>query len=281
MILIDATQICIASIAITMATAKPKQLTDGFVRHIVLNSIRANVKKFRPNFGNKVVLAFDGAKSWRKEVFPHYKAHRAKAREESVMDWTTIFKYLEMVREEVRENLPYTTLHLDFAEADDIIAVLAKAANEPTVIVSNDKDFHQLINSLVTQYTPKSKHFVYCADPENDLKALIIDGDKGDGVPNILSADTTFVMGKRQRPITAQKFQKYIESNPEDYEEEVFRNFKRNQTLIDFDYIPKNIVMAIEAEYKTQAKNKADRMKMLNYFARMKLRDLLESANDF
>ena len=38
-------------------------------------------------------------------------------------------------------------------------------------------------------------------DPKQVLMEHIISGDKGDGVPNILSDDDVFTEGKRQRPI--------------------------------------------------------------------------------
>ena len=79
MILIDYSQISIAAFY-----AQPNaELTEGFLRHLILNTIRMYSKKYKDEYG-QVVLACDGGNSWRKGIFPQYKAHRKKAREEPV-----------------------------------------------------------------------------------------------------------------------------------------------------------------------------------------------------
>jgi 5'-3' exonuclease len=105
-------------------------------------------KKYRDEYG-QVVIAVDGSNSWRKRVFPQYKAHRKKNREASSMDWDKFFEILNTVREEIKENFPYKFVHLEGVEADDIIATLVEETQEfgkaePVMIISSDKDFIQL-----------------------------------------------------------------------------------------------------------------------------------------
>ena len=59
------------------------------LRHVVLNTIRMYNTKFREEYG-QMILACDGG-SWRKDVFPEYKANRKKARDKSDMDWGFFF----------------------------------------------------------------------------------------------------------------------------------------------------------------------------------------------
>ena len=192
MILIDYSQISIAAFY-----AQPNaELTEGFLRHLILNTIRMYSKKYKDEYG-QVVLACDGGNSWRKGIFPQYKAHRKKAREESTMDWKLFFELLNMIREEIKENFPYKVIHLDRTEADDVIAVLIEQTqefgkNEPVMIISSDGDFIQLQKyKNVKQFSPIQKKMVTDSNPHLYLFEHIMRGDSGDGIPNILSADST------------------------------------------------------------------------------------------
>jgi hypothetical protein len=61
--------------------------------------------------------------------------------------------------------------------------------------------------------------------------------------------------------------------------EDMLRGYKRNQILVDFEYIPRNIEVAIMEEYERQS-NK-DRSQLFNYFIANKLKNLVEAINDF
>ena len=59
----------------------------------------------------------------------------------------------------------------------------------------------------------------------------------------------------------------------------MLRGYKRNQTLVDFDYIPDNIQRKIVDAYE---ENKpATKEKMLNYFIEKGLKVMIESVSDF
>ena len=59
----------------------------------------------------------------------------------------------------------------------------------------------------------------------------------------------------------------------------MLRGFKRNEQMINFDYIPKEIEKNIMDEYDLQA-NK-DRSQLFNYFVTNKLKGLTDAINDF
>ena len=114
-----------------------------------------------------------------------------------------------MIKSELIEFFPYKVLEVDNAEADDIIAsVVFHVASEPknyekVLILSSDKDFIQLQKyNFVSQYSPMQKKFVNGLDPTTYIKEHILKGDRGDGVPNFLSPDNTFVDELRQRPLS-------------------------------------------------------------------------------
>ena len=142
MILLDYSQIALSNIIVQ------KLNDESMIRHMILNSIRMYNKRYREEYGQMVICA-DGMNTWRKDYFPYYKAKRRKNRDSSDQDWNEIFRILHLVRDEIKENLPYKVVHMEGVEADDIIASLVLQSqefgmNEPIMIVSSDKDFIQL-----------------------------------------------------------------------------------------------------------------------------------------
>ena len=256
---------------------------ESLVRHMVLNTIRANVRKFRGDYGNNIVIACDDRKYWRKDIFPFYKAHRKQAREDSGHDWESIFECLGKVRSELMEFSPYKVIQINRAEADDIIGVLAKfcGANEKVLILSSDKDFVQLqVNPNISQYSPIMKKDIKSKDPGSQLKELIIRGDIGDGIPNILSPDNSIVDGIRQKPVTKKRLDEMMNTViPVDGNEELKRNWARNQQLIDLSQIPKDIVQTIIDRYEEV--KPATRNKFMDYLIAMRLKNLLEVVDEF
>ena len=258
---------------------------------MVLNSIRSHRSRFHQEWG-EVVLCCDNRNYWRRQQFPYYKSHRKKARDESNLDWETIFKCMDLVRAELKEFFPYKILDVDGAEADDVIAVLV---NEPAVaeedtglgafldtpthkclIVSADKDFIQLHRSGVKQYDPIRKYWVTHPNPIAKLHEHIIRGDPGDGIPNIRSADDSFIQGVRQKPITARLIE---ECNSLTTDDLLYRNYVRNRQLIDLNYIPQTVKDRILEAYTTQETN--GRGKLFDYFISRGLKHLLEAIGDF
>ena len=281
MILVDMNQVTISNLMIQM---KDEPLSEDLVRHMVLNSLRSYKTKFSKDFG-ELVLCYDDKYCWRKDYFPYYKQNRKKARSESSLDWNELFDILTKIQNELEENFPYKVLKINGAEADDIIAILSNKISstpnlyEEILIISGDKDFIQLHQSdNVKQYSPTLKKFVVDENPEQYKFEHIIRGDKGDGVPNVLSQDTVFVEDLRQRPITKKKLTEWKENGiPEG---EIKRNYQRNKTLIDFDSIPNELGELIYNKWVDKITQK-DKSKILPYFMKHRLKELTEKLGDF
>ena len=288
MVIIDLSQVMISNLMAQLGSYTNAKIEEGLIRHMVLNSIRAYNMKFGKEYGD-IVIACDDRNYWRRTIFPYYKAHRKKAREESDIDWTAVFEALNRIREELKEYLPYRVIQVDGAEADDVIGTLVhkygkyicSASDEKILILSGDKDFVQLQTySNVDQYDPVRKKYIKNKDPEKFLYEHIIRGDKGDGIPNFLSADNCIVVGDRQKSITAKKLDVWLTQKPEQYcDENMLRNFNRNKQLIDLSNIPQWVRDNVLNEYEAQ-KDKG-RQHMFNYFIKFKLKGLMESINDF
>ena len=278
MILLDYSQTVIGSF-MAMGRGKPV-VEEDLLRHTILNSIRMFRNQFSKDFG-EMVICCDGKDNWRKKVFPEYKANRRKNREDDPTDWKTLFELLHEMREDLTKYFPYKVMHVDSAEADDIIGVIVRElSEEPTLILSSDKDFIQLQKfDNVKQWSPLQKKFIV-GDPAESLYDKTIRGDSGDGVPNILSSDDTFITeGKRQTPVTKKKMELWRGKNPEDYCTEVMlRNYHRNKTMVDLGETPNSIRINIRKQFAEQSPVKG---KLMNYFIEKKLKNLMEYVGDF
>ena len=277
MILLDYSQIVIANVMMNK-----RAMSEDFVRHAVLNTIRMYHHKFTEEYGDLVVCC-DASDNWRKDAFKYYKAQRKTTRDKSDFDWSELFRLLHMVREEISENFPYKVVYIDKAEADDIIAtiVMKRDEREPVLILSSDKDFVQLQKyKNVNQYSPLTKKFLNTDNPDNFLREHILRGDTSDGVPNFLSSDDTFVTDKRQTPLSKKKVSVWSELEPDVFcQGEQLRNYRRNEMLIDFTKIPEWLQINIEDEYVNQPE--VGRSRLFNYFIKYKLKNLMEHINEF
>ena len=281
MILLDYSQIALSNIIVQ------KLNDESMIRHMILNSIRMYNKRYRDEYGQMVICA-DGMNTWRKDYFPYYKANRKKGRDESDQDWTEIFRILHLVREEIAENLPYKVIHMDGVEADDIIASLVMETqefgkDEPVMIVSSDKDFIQLQKyKNVKQFSPIQKKMVTDKNPRTYAFNHIMRGDTGDGVPNVLSADDTFVSDKSQTPLRQTKIDEWLEKSDvlkDVMPEHIFRNYQRNKKLIDLTEIPDDIQTTIINTFMEQ--KVPMRMKVLNYLIKKRCNLLIEVVEEF
>ena len=282
MIIFDYNQVAISNLMEQIGSSKTS-VDENLVRHMILNTIRTYVKKFKANYGPEVIIACDNKNYWRREFFPHYKASRKKAREASGHDWNSIFSCLGTIRDELMEYSPYKVISVHTCEADDIIGTLVQkySATQKIMILSSDKDFAQLQRyPNVEQYSPILKKFINEPLPMAQLKQMVIRGDKGDGIPNILSADDCFVASVRQKPITEAKIIKWLNQKPEEFcNDEMLRNYRRNEMLIDLTKLPEKIKDSILDTYdKVQGHT---RQEFMNYMINNRLKNLIEVIDEF
>jgi hypothetical protein len=278
MIFVDFNQVCISNIMQDIKTNS--DIEENLVRHMILSSLLMYKQKFGPQYG-ELVICCDSPKSWRKDVFPFYKANRKSYRESSDFDWKKIFLILNKIRDELRESFPYRVIEVDGAEADDIIGQFSLNAKQPVLILSSDKDFIQLqSNPNVKQYSIIQKKYLNGINPDTYLKEHIIKGDRGDGIPNILSDDDTFVSEKRQNKLQKIKIESWIQMDPQEFcNDRMYRNYCRNEQLVSLHKTPSDIIDKIVDLYKNYKDN--GRSKLFNYFVKHKLKNLMEHIQEF
>ena len=282
MILVDFSQVIIAGLMVQLKMTDG-EISEDMLRHMILNSLRSYQKKYGNEYGD-MVLCTDAANPWRRDYFPLYKANRKKSRDKDDKDWGLIFDTLHKVKEEIRDNFPYRFMYVENCEADDIIAILTQhayiiAPNEKVLIISGDKDFQQLQRyDQVSQFSPNVNKFI---EPEGGaeefLKEHILKGDKADGIPNILSNDNCLDEGIRQTPLRRSNLEKYLRITISS-DDKYYRNYLRNQTLIDFDFIPQEVIDRILNECENTAPVKG---KVFDYLRTHRLNELLNHVEDF
>lgn len=279
----DLNQVMISNLMAQIGNHTDALLDEGMLRHMILNTLRSNRQKFYKEYGELIICA-DDKNYWRKQVFPYYKAARKKHREQSELDWNMIFTALNKIKEEIKTFFPYKVIQIESAEADDVIGTIVHLegrelnVGEKILILSGDKDYIQLHRyANVAQYDPTRKRWIKHEDPAEFLFEQIIRGDAGDGVPNVLSADNTFVSDDRQKPITKKRLSELRDEDSRSVD--VQRNFDRNKMLIDLSMVPENIKKQVIDKYEVDEGK--DRSQLLNYFIKNKLRNLMENISEF
>lgn len=128
----------------------------GMALHMILYSMRKEYKKWN---GTHTVFFTEG-RSWRKDVYPPYKAHRklayAKQTEREQEDHRLLLEAFDDLVSYIDEKTNITVLNNPNAEADDMIALFIEAhPDDFHVLVSSDSDFFQLLKfPNLTIYDP-------------------------------------------------------------------------------------------------------------------------------
>lgn len=275
-ILLDLNQVAYSTISTQFQKV---DIDEDLIRHMILNCIRSYRTKFKNTYG-EIVIATDSRHYWRRDVFPYYKASRKATRDASGLPWPLIFESMNKLKGELQNTFPYKYIEVLGAEADDIIAVLARhfqeTTKEPTLILSSDKDFIQLSSPGIKQWDPLRKRWLSNPNAKSFLVEHIIKGDVGDGIPNVRARDNSIVIKERAPPIT----KKFIDSfNLNKCNEEIKRNYYRNRTLIDLTCIPESVSLEIMKAYENGIEH--SRSKLFNYFIKNNLKGLMQSIQEF
>lgn len=167
---------------LTAPDGTPTQAVFGF--HQMLHKV---LREKQPEL---VCVVYDPpGPTFRHEMYPAYKATRDRMPEELVVQVPIIKEMVNLL------GIP--SLEVSGYEADDVIATLVKLAKEaghPVVIVSGDKDLHQLVDEpRVLQWDPQKDEWFTAQEvvrrlgvrPEQVRDLLALMGDSSDNVPGV------------------------------------------------------------------------------------------------
>ncbi len=163
------------------STGEPTAGTYGFARELL--------RIFEQEKPDYLAVAFDTGKTFRDDIFPEYKATRAKMPDD-------LRPQLERIRQVVDAfNIP--RLEMEGFEADDVLGSVAYWATKQGLgvkIITGDRDLLQLVNQRVIVYLAgDDQNYITAEDvlgklhvrPDQvvDYKALV--GDKSDNIPGV------------------------------------------------------------------------------------------------
>lgn len=179
---------------------------------------------------------------WRNDLFPNYKANRSNGPEDGFMGGP----FFKMAYEEnlfidggARSILKHPKL-----EADDCIAITVKHLlnKYPTCniyIITSDKDYLQLAEERVQLYNLAFKKLTdqksCTGDSSCDLFCKILTGDISDNIPSVFPkcGPKTALKYFQNRDLFEKKLQE---------SETYTNNYESNRKIIDFNYIPEDLV---------------------------------------
>lgn len=184
------------------------------------------------------------SKSFRKSIFPEYKAQRKLVKKsydlfkikQYIMD--VLFPELNIVKQ-----FNYHTVFVNGAEGDDIVACTMKNFNDYMlkVLIASDHDFQQiegihqfdLRGSEIKTKIKIKKEDVFL-NPNEALLLKILTGDGSDNIPSIC---------ERMGNVTAYK---YIQNKDQLKQllienQDAAKQFKVNKSIIDFNQIPNDL----------------------------------------
>jgi len=294
-VVLDGHNLIFRTVFIAHAENKKQKTEDpGFIywKHVFLSELKFMVEKHKPT---RFIIVFDSKLgSWRKNIYPEYKANRKIARELSKVDFKEFFKVSNPFLKDLKDvfcNLEI--LEFDGIEGDDIVAVLCQNFKEKITIISTDKDFHQLqVFKNVKQYEPKKKQMVNVLNPKISLEQKIIGGDENDNIPaivprcgkvkvaNIMSSDLISNIYDEEYL----KEEKNVEAIVKKYKlnpEEIKKNLQRNTELIDLKFIPKDVSENILKVLREPNLKKFDGRKFMSFLIEHRMGNLVEKMQDY
>ena len=220
-------------------------VTNGDGEHVggisgFLLSVGHAIKAMNPT---RLVIVFDGkdGAARRRSIYPDYKSNRKVKirlnRSETVDKEDNQLRQL-MRLVEYLDIMPVTTIVVDKAEADDVIAYLANdylaAKDSHVFIMSSDKDFMQLVDDRVHVWSPTKKQLFYTQDvletfgihPKNFALFRSLIGDDSDNIPGVNGLGHTTVMSKFPKlstdPMSIDEFFDYANELAQDNKAKIF-----------------------------------------------------------
>lgn len=259
-----------------------KNVTGGVygALNVFLSELRMNSEYFP-------VALFDGGLCPRRlEIYPDYKGNESRdplpvlSEEEAKTDFLTQYRFTRTVLLDLLPKFGIPSIRIREWEADDLIYICSKIC-ESSMILSEDRDYVQLVSPTVSVRRPKSNELITYENftdimgyknPEEFLQAKIILGDSSDNIPSCAKGvGPGTVVGlidlinetKGNYTRDEKELKKLCESKDIKYRK-AFINFDRdtyirNMKLIDLRLVDTNVedylIDAIEAQIESTHKD--------------------------
>lgn len=169
--------------------------------YTAMRIIIACLKKVGVTIEDKVIMACDCGKSWRKIEDTNYKAQRKEYREskEDADWWKEVYSEFNEFEKKLEPNINWNFVRYWGLEADDWASMISRFYTDREIIlVSADKDWEQLCAiKNVKIYSPITKKYKLVKDPVKILMEKI----QGDVSDNLLEKPKTEADFERRKRI--------------------------------------------------------------------------------
>lgn len=260
----------------------------GMALHLTLASTNQIVRKFGIDH---VVFCLEG-RSWRKDFYKPYKAHRKLDEsamtqaeiDENNMFWETYDKFTQYLIEKTNCSV----IRQPNAEADDVIArYINLHPNDNHYIISSDTDYIQLIDKTVFQYNGVANQLITTEGYFDDKGKMVVDKKtkqpktlddpkfilfekcmRGDPTDNVFSAyPGVRTKGSKNKVGLIEAYadrerqgfnwnnimlQRWVDHDG--VEHRVKDDYERNRTLIDLNAQPEDIKTAVDQAIHSQVR---------------------------
>jgi 5'-3' exonuclease len=168
------------------ASGKPVQVIYG-----MLKILRSAISQFEPD---AVLVCWDlGRSSFRKTLYPNYKANRKhdKTEEEKKKYQETLAQI--QILNEILSLVNVISIQFPETEADDLLAISSQCLEGRKILLTSDRDAYHLISDSVSVWSP-AKGKLYTKDnfqklvgltPQLWLELRALTGDKGDNISGV------------------------------------------------------------------------------------------------
>lgn len=253
-------------------------------------SIQALNKLYNTIKPTKIVACVDHG-SWRKAIFPMYKARRHEDRKQDT-GYDVFKELMGDFQDLIRDNTSMIYLEQPMVEADDWVGRWIQThPDDHHVICSTDGDFHQLHAHNVEQYNPVKKEYIDVKDPKFAIFVKCIRGETGRTSDNIPSAYPKIRLTKLESAFYDDKFVMEnimqhkvpdiakLDKNNEPTMSTTGKLFKRNKHLMDLTQQPDDIIELMDDTIANVTTGKFDMFSILQYFGRHNLVRLSENID--
>lgn len=301
-----------AFFAMTDATLQNSRSQDTTAIYVFLQHLRKMIDTERPE---ECYIIFDFGRDIRKKgLYKDYKANRnidlgALAGYDLTVKMNEIEsrKRQKAVIIDILKTLPVKLVIVKQIEGDSLISFVTKHftdRDKTVTIVSNDKDFYQLLdNEKIKIFNPHKKKYVAGCNMEEvfPIKNFPIScyrlykairGDNSDNIDGIrLFGDKKiqqmFDMIKSNKPTTVEDLYKEFESNPElkkkywkyfDGQRELIERNYKLVDLIDMDWSPQSLSLIYSA---IESKPSFSRMDFMQLLIKENINTILEKVDKY
>lgn len=142
---------------------------------------------------NRVAFFFDSRHSFRRDVFPAYKAKRRNKTPEELAEAGSMADQLKKLRKEILPDIGFPCFRQSGLESDDLIAQACEDNPTKAVIITADEDLLQCISPDVHWFDPSRDKYMVLAtmihekrvSPADWVAVKCMAGCQTDGVPGI------------------------------------------------------------------------------------------------